>query len=89
MTTLAPPGHLATSSRLDAHPCHPRACPTCSIAAAIELIDTGRPHMAALLLRDVPALLTEQLGQSYMRGHAAAQFARGSGPPPKPRSGTH
>ena len=78
-----PPGHLATASRLDVHPpCPPRACPTCTVQAAIELLRTGRPHMALRLLQDVPALLTEALGMAYARGHDDVVLGRASGPPP-------
>jgi hypothetical protein len=87
--TLAPPGHLATASRLAPHA--PRCdCARCRCEAGLQLLRDGRPDMAWRVLETLPDQITDEAGMAFAKGHRAAQLGRGSGPPPpKPRADAH
>jgi hypothetical protein len=52
-------------------------CPRCLTEAALTLLRTGRPGMAALLLEDLPEALDVALEQAFQAGKAEATGRRG------------
>ena len=51
-------------------------CPVCTAEAALALIGSGRPQMAALLMRDLPDRIHDAMGAAYAKGHDTAVIAQ-------------
>jgi hypothetical protein len=61
-------------------PAHPQGCRcvACTAAAALLLLETGRPALARPLLSGLVLEIPEALGQAYAKGHDAAVTAASS-----------